>query len=164
MADPSLKSGICRVKVCNVHSVTVTLIETPEDLSVIVYAGRACYDLLLAVTVNISRHTVVVSVTVTCGRTAVSRVKSPHLHEFFVLDRVSSSGHSRIVASACDYARVNSVKISNCAPEAVYAVAVGVSPRLDRTSCGSVVHGIESSTCCAVKERVVLRAGENISV
>ena len=88
----------------------MSLIGAPQHLPVIIQTGSTQDQLLLAVTIHIRRHTVVVAVAISCGGFIVSGVKIPTLHKLFVHNIVGASRHSCVVAPNGNRTGLNAVE------------------------------------------------------
>ena len=141
------------------HGITVSLVQTPQHLAVVVDTGGAGDDLLLAVAVHIGSHAVVVAVAVAGNALVVSGVKRPAFHQLFVDHVIRCSCHAGVIASSGDNTGLAAVQICHSAPEAVDTVAVAVAPLGNCAAGRFIVHGVHPILVGALAAAVQITGG-----
>ena len=99
-----------------------------EDCTVAIENSRTDNYFLFAVLINVSSHTVVISVAVAENRLVRTGIPFPVEFEFLVLDLICGHCGSFVIASSEAGIRSNTIEISNAACKAVAAVAPCVAP------------------------------------
>ena len=95
------------------HCITVSLVQAPEHLSIIINAGGTGNDFLLAVTVYIGNHAVMIAVTVTGSVFVISCVKRPTLYQLFIYHIIRSGSHTCVISASRNHAGMYAIQIRN---------------------------------------------------
>ena len=100
MADEDLLTLMVRVKVTDVHCITMKFLCGPEKLSVIIYSAGAHADLLLSIVIQVSYHNIMVSASVSRIALIESGIEYPALYKLLILNIYGRERKSCVIASS----------------------------------------------------------------
>ena len=163
MATPDLQSRTGRIKVSQMHSITMSHTSRIKSCPVIVYRTLSIYNFITAITIYISYPKIVITLSGVISAPGIITVKYPTVLQIFTIPVISGQYRTRIITATHHHTRMYSVQIGNASQKTITTIGTPVSPIHQIATFGHIINCLHRFSGQSIKNGQIFRSGQNTS-